>query len=51
MEDISKLKLSNMYIDIGAKNKEEAEKLLILEIYVFINQIIMKMRMLYLQDV
>ena len=27
MEDISKLKLSNMFIDIGANNKEEAEKL------------------------
>ncbi|NMB27132.1 MAG: M42 family metallopeptidase [Tissierellia bacterium] len=26
MEDISKLKLSNMFIDIGARNKEEAEK-------------------------
>ncbi|MCF6465133.1 M42 family metallopeptidase [Clostridium sp. Cult2] len=27
MEDISKLKLSNMFIDIGVNNKEEAEKL------------------------
>ena len=28
LEDISKLKLSNMFIDIGAKNKKEAEKLI-----------------------
>ncbi|SCG83363.1 peptidase M42 family protein [Proteiniborus sp. DW1] len=27
MEDISKLKLENMYIDIGARSKEEAEKI------------------------
>lgn len=27
IDDISKLKLSNMFIDIGANNKEEAEKL------------------------
>lgn len=27
IEDISKLKLANMFIDIGAKDKEEAEKL------------------------
>jgi len=27
VEDLSKLKLENMYIDIGAKNKEDAEKL------------------------
>lgn len=27
MEDMSKLKLSNMFIDIGSNNKEEAEKL------------------------
>lgn len=28
IEDISKLKLSNMFIDIGVNNKEEAEKLI-----------------------
>ena len=47
MEDMSKLKLSNMFIDIGVKNKKEAESLInIGDVCVYL-RIIMKMKILF----
>ena len=49
--DISKLKLENMYIDIGAFSKEEAEKKVSIGDICIYKLTLKRMKMLYLLDI